>query len=156
MHCLPMRGLSSPKIRTLQPCWEGRMYQGQPRSNPLSSGLALQGCFLFSFKESKIKTFPGRQIKGLPGPLPHISLAQMAMGLGEVKVGQGVTLAGGHTAPQPQSGHLYPHPNHTSCSPGDPQSHPSPAGSSLAEAELHTSSLTLSSHPLTAEPSPNS
>lgn len=35
------------------------------------------------------------------------------------------------------------------------QSHPSPAGSSLAETALYTSSLTHSSHPLTAELSPN-
>lgn len=46
-------------------------------------------------------------------------------------------------------------PGHPSHPPGDPQSHSSPAGNSLAEAASHTSGLPHSSHPLTAEPSCN-
>lgn len=88
------------------------------------------------------------------------------MGLGEVEVDQGGTLAGDtqtlshrvdtHTLTPNRVPWTPGHIGHTSHPPGDLQSHPSPAGSSLEEAALHTSSRTHSAHPLTAEPSPKS
>lgn len=56
------------------------------------------------------------------------------MGLGEVEVGQGGTLAGGHTDPQPQNGHSYPHPKQGSLD--------SPATQATPAILLETCSLT--------------